>query len=378
MNQLLESYKILQVKAGAPIDEITASFKRLCDLYIIEVSGDTESAERMRDVNAAYCYLCDKLNHAVRLKKKLASNKAALQRVWRGEVNIPFGRGGRAREASFSVLRAYLKALMSSDTENAYSFLCDYDKQLITKDGFGKWRESAMKSFAIKEFSIEEKAAGATVSLKNGRSYPARKYRVTIAERNTATKETKSRREDKLIINENGRWYVFLGSKDLSAVARISDVLRGDLKPGAAPGRLEKLAETRYVELDMMNLKGLTGEIKREQYRQRRYGGAFTIGVFTVGSGAEDISDGILFAAASEIKKSLRATDIPAFLGGASFAVLFIGLKKKNAEQIIRRIADRISDGVESETGVKVNISCEARISLKHSEFDTAKETPHI
>ena len=370
MNQLFESYKLLKVKAGAPFAEINSAYKRMCDTYITEVCGDLAAADRMRDINAAYCYLRDRLNRAADMKERLLLNKAAAQRIWRGKVNIPFGRGGNAKQASFFVLRTYLKALMSGETENAYVYVSNYDKQFITGEGFVKWREALGGKDSVREFAIEEKEASATVSLKNGKSFPARKYRVVIIERSAETNENRRKREEKLVINENGQWRIFLGNADLREVSRVSDGLRESSKKSEKPNRLEKLAETLNVEFDIMNLNGLSKEIKKEQYRQRRYGGAFTLAVFTIEKDAGKVSTETLGAAAEEIKGSLRETDVPAFIGGTSFAVLFVGLKKKNTEQIMRRIADKISDGVEKKTGACVRVDCEVRISLKSDEAE--------
>ena len=354
MNQFLESYKILKVKVGAPLDEITSAYRHLCNQYILEVTGSTEAAEQMRDINAAYCYLRDKLNRAEKLKKKLSPDSDMLKRVRRYRVNVPYGRGGSAKQASFYVLRAYLKALMSGEIESAYSYVCDYDKQFITKEGFRRWREAVGRECPIREFSIEETPAGATVTLKNGKGFPARKYRVVITERNAETKDSIRKREEKLVINESGRWGVFLGDSDLKTVSRISDGLRESLKKSKVP-----------PELGIMNLNGLQREIKKEQYRQRRYGGAFTIGIFTVENDLGDVSEDMLGVASAEIKKLLRETDIPAFIGQTSFAVLFVGLKKKNAEQIMKRIADRLIDVIEKKTGASVRVGFEARVALK-------------
>ena len=369
MNQLFESYKILKVGAGVPFSEVTSAYKAICSEYLLEVTGDPESAARMRDINAAYCYLRDKRNHTLRLKEKLSANKSVLQKVWHGEVSVSFGRGGIAKQASFSVLRAYLKAIMSGELESAYSYLCNYNKQFITRAAFVKWRKGAGKNSSVREFAIEEKPTGATVTLKNGRGFPARKYRVNITERNAAAKENRHRREEMLVINENGRWYVLLGENDLKVVSKISDDLRESAEKHKAPKPVEKLMKTMSQEPDITDFDGLQKELKKEQYRQRRYGGFFTIGVFAVVNNAGDVSDAVMFTATAELKKSLRETDVPAFVGGTSFAVLFVGLKKKNAEQIMRRIADKITGSVEKVTNININIECETRISLNPGEF---------
>ena len=72
-----ECYRILGVPIGAGIADITSSYRRLCRIHHPDVSGDPESAELIKDINAAYAVLREKFRRESAFRERQAYPRAA-------------------------------------------------------------------------------------------------------------------------------------------------------------------------------------------------------------------------------------------------------------------------------------------------------------
>lgn len=63
---------------------------------------------------------------------------------------------GGSNEAK-STLESYLQSINDKDYEAAYGYLCDFDKENISKEVFINWRTAAAKIQTTKSFTISDK-----------------------------------------------------------------------------------------------------------------------------------------------------------------------------------------------------------------------------
>ena len=105
----------------------------------------------------------------------------------------------------------------------------------------------------------------------------------------------------------------------------------------------------------MLSLEGLLHEASKEVYRCRRYGQTMTVGLFSVAPTGrvlpeESLGD-VVDMCARSLTGALRETDIPAYLGGGVFAVLFVEMKRRSAGAILARLAQSMAKAVQKESG---------------------------
>ena len=207
-------------------------------------------------------------------------------------------------------------------------------------------------------FRSEGKSTEATITFNDDKKLNARKYRVMVTEENFTEKTTSSGDVEKLVINEYGQWRVFLGYRGLYELTRTFDERFEAGRKRDYAKRFEEYYDSLNPEYNMLSLSGMRKAASREMYRQKRYGGTLTFAVISVkASGARAAAyDELLRSAAGTINGALRETDIPAYVGDGVFAILFVELKKKNAEEIVGGLTDKIRSNAGTKLGDLPNI----------------------
>ena len=111
----------------------------------------------------------------------------------------------------------------------------------------------------------------------------------------------------------------------------------------------------------MLSMNGLRKAVKREMYRQERYGGSFTLVAISIRTGGARCSgqEELLRSSAKTISRTLRETDISAYVGDGVFAILLVELKKMDAEEILVRLAEKIRVGAGPQLGIRAEIDYE-------------------
>ena len=413
---LLDCYRILGVSVGAGIAEVVSSYKKLCRIHHPDVSSDPESEELMKDINAAYSILREKLKNESAFRERqayqrsvrryanasgaeprttagsrtgdsgsrtgesggrtgesggrTASQAGASQRSGqadagqRGAGTRAAGYGRRTQSTgsdkeAYTVLYSYFRALSACEYSDAYSLLCEYDKKQITKESFIEWRESVARLYHIKEFFITAEPVGTTVNFSNGRQISAKKFHVAVNEDDQVENTARSSGVEKLMINEQGTWKVFLGYKGVGDLTRTFDERFEAGRRRDLARRWEEYYSGQHPEYSMLSLAGMRKAVSRELYRQNRFGGTLTFAVITVSDGnAQDNSrrEQLLRSAARTICSALRETDIPAYAGDGVFMILFVELRKKDAEDIIVRLTKKIRGNAGSRLGLQAEI----------------------
>ncbi|MDR2599622.1 MAG: DnaJ domain-containing protein [Oscillospiraceae bacterium] len=386
MVTLFESYKILGVKVGAGLTDVTTSYKQLCREHHPDISDDPEAEELMKQINIAYTILREKFKREAAIKnrqfstrqprrypntashtppytppqqtqtKKAEPNTNQHHQTTQAHWQKAAERTAMSAEAEVdarTVLHDYFQALNAYDFKKAYECLSTHDKKHITLEGFIAWRESVSRLHPLREFRIAGGSSVAVITWGDNRTFQTRKFRVEITEGDYSDSTTQSEGIDKLVINESGKWGVFLGYKEINELTRTFDNRFETKKKKDLEKRGEEYIAGFHTEYDMLNLSGMKKAVQKELYRQRRYGGSMTFTVIEV-KRSGDNSTGqpeLLRSAAKTINSSLREIDISAYAGDGVFAVLFVEMGRKNAENIISRLVDTIRKNAGSGLG---------------------------
>ena len=363
MTTILDHYKILGVSVGAGIADVTSSYKRLCRIYHPDVNSDPESEELMKRINIAYTVLRDKLKREAAFRERAAYTRPVRRYTYAGqETRAGVYEAYRASMASeketFSVIHDYFKAIGAYDYSGAYDYLSTYDKRRISRDSFIEWRASVSRLFPMREFTVESGSTAATVTFNDDKTLQARKYRVVVTEEDLTEKTTSSGYVEKLVVSENGAWRVFLGYRNVNELTQAFDERYEAVRKRDIAKRFEEYYSELHPEYNMFSLAGMRKAVSREVYRQKRFGGTLTFAAISVKAGGlhESGREELLRSVAGTINSSLRETDIPAYTGDGVFAILFVELKKKNAEEIVNRLTKKIRGGAGLRLGGQADI----------------------
>ena len=368
MSSLKECYDILGVSFGIGMADLTSSYKRLCRLYHPDVNRDPDSEERMKKINTAYSVIRDKLIREASLYERMnhprqhrrysydAGGSGAQQRQTRYGADTDKDKDKAAR----SVLNDYFNALKTFDYQAAYSLLSNYDRRVITIDGFIRWRESVTRLYTLLGFNIAEGTASTTIVFNETKRCPARRFKITVNEENTAGEKSETGTIEKLMINEYGAWKVLLGFDNVIELAREFDEQFETKRRLDINKVWNEHYSKHYQQFNILSLAGLRKAAAKEIYRQNRFGGALTLALFSITlSGAKrSLMEPLLRSAAGTIASALREIDIIAYVGDGVFAVLFVELKKKNAGEITKRLAARIRKDAGEYLGGQADIDC--------------------
>ena len=381
MSNLLEHYKVLGVNVGAGIADITSSYRRLCRMYHPDVSNDPGSEELMKKINLAYTVLREKLRREAAFRERQPVTRQA--RRYGGADTRAQSTDTQARSAerkasaeaerqAFSVLYSYFKAISTFDYGHAYDHLSTHDQKQITRESFVEWRKSVARLYPLREFKILGRSSIAAVTWGDGKPIYARKFHVSVKEEDLTDDAMHSDDIEKLVINENGSWKVFLGYKSVGELTRSFDERYETKWKRDIAKRWEEYYSGLYTEYNMQSIAGMRKTISREIYRHRRYGGGLTFAVISIKACGAYVSgqEELLRSAARTICCALRETDVPAYAGDGVFAILFVELRKKNAEYIVSRLVEKIRKNAGPGLGALAEIKYEYETWSGHNFAD--------
>ena len=395
MSNLLESYRVLGVKVGAGMADVTTSYRQLCRLHHPDISDDPGSEELMKQINIAYTELREKFKRESTFRDRQTYSRpvkrypSAAQRQQTDERQQTTDERQQAYERqraaerqrtdaeqraadraaasinaekeAYSILHDYFNSLNTFDYISAFNYLSEHDKKFISPESFKQWRESVARLYPMREFRIAGGSSIAVVTWGDDKTFHARKFRIIITEDDRTDGATQSGDINKLVINENGRWGVFLGYKELNELTRTFDRRFETKKKRDAQKRWEEFSAGQHMEYNMLTTDGMRKPVLRELYRQRRYGGSLTFAAVSIKLGDEKNAgrEELLRSAAKTISDALRETDIPAYAGDGVFAIMFVELGKRNADNIISRIVESIRKNAGQQLGKQAEIKYE-------------------
>jgi curved DNA-binding protein CbpA len=332
-------------------------------MYHPDVCSDPEAEDLMKSINIAYTVLREKFRREAALRERQPYTRQT-RRYYSAESRSN-GAGAykstdESEKEAHAALYGYFRALCSCDYSAAYNHLSGYDKKHITRESFIEWRESVARLFNMKEFSIVGNSTGATVTFNGGRTVFARKFSVIVAEEDLTENTTRSSDVEKLVISEHGMWSVFLGYKGLGDLTRAFDEQFEAGRKRDIAKRWEEYYTGLCPDFNMLSLTGMRKAVSRELYRQKRFGGTLTFAAISISDGSGEGENGqkeqLLRMAAKTIRDALRETDIPAYAGDGVFAILFVELRRKNAEEIIVRLTKKIRGNAGPKLGMAADI----------------------
>jgi len=400
MSSLLESYRVLGVKVGAGMADVTTSYRQLCRTYHPDITDDPDAEELMKQINIAYTVLREKFKRETafrerqpysrpvrrypqtetrqqsgetwqqkpgvrqqasetRKKTEDAQQQASSAHQQRAEERA--AASATAEKEAYAVLHEYFNALNAFDYPRAYLYLSDHDKNHIPLESFSQWREAVARLYPMREFKIAGGSSLAVVTWGEEKTYHARKFRVIITEDDYSDDATQKGDVDKLVINENGNWGVFLGYKEVNELTLEFDKRFETKKKRDIEKRWEEYSAGLHLEYNMQNLDGLRKSVLREMYRQRRYGGSMTLAAISIrhndmkNAGQEEL----LRSAAKTINGMVRETDVAAYAEDGVFAIMFVELGRKNADNIIERLIETIRKNAGPQLGKNAEIAYE-------------------
>jgi len=400
MSSLLESYRVLGVKVGAGMEDVTTSYRQLCRIYHPDITDDPDAEELMKQINIAYTELREKFRRESAFRERqtysrpvrryppqetrqpATETREQTKQTWQQTAEENQQRAEERAAASadaekqaYSVLHDYFIALNAFDYKKAYDCLSNHDKEHIPLDSFTRWRESVARLYPMREFKIASGSSIAVVTWGDKKNYHARKFRVAITEDDYSDDATQSGDVDKLVINENGTWGVFLGYKEVSELTRTFDKRFEKIKKRDIEKRFEEYTAGLHPDYNMLNIDGIRKPVSKELYRQRRYGGSMTFTAISIKH--KDINSAgheeLLRSAAKTICGVLRETDVSAYIDDGIFVVMFVELGKKNAENIIGRLVETIRKNAGPQLGANAVIDYEfgSWSSNAYADMDT-------
>ena len=361
-----DCYVTLGIFPTADRATVTSAYRRLCKLYHPDINRAPGAEDKMKAINAAYHILKDE-----RRRQEYDLNRSARPPHYdapKGPFGTPPPRREEAPkreepphrpevEAPAKVMGRYLGYLREGAHERAYNLLCLYDRQYVTLPSFCQWRKSVERLFAMRDFQIIREESVDSFPMDEHSFAPARKLHISITEKSFATGAVEGYPFIKHVVMEYGQWRVFLGYRDLSEIARMFEDLKSQQEQGELAKRWEAYCRNTCRGLDMLSLEGLLHEASREIYRCRRYGQIMTVGLFSVAPTGralplpeESLGD-VVDMCARSLTEALRETDIPAYLGGGVFAVLFVEMRRRSAPAILARLAQGMARAVQKESG---------------------------
>lgn len=349
VGRTLEYYRILQVQYGAARNEIVAAYRRLCKKYHPDVNTTPEAEELMKQINMAYDALC-KMPNPGAPGGRTAGTAPGRTSSWEADV-----------QNACTCIQEYFNALMGTDYIRAYNLLSTHDRKYVTYQSFCDWRKSVQKLFVIRDFSARPSGRPYVDNQKDQGEALTVRLSVSITEKNTVLQTVETYTVTKFAVLDPTGWRIFLGYRDLSEIARVFENLSIEQERGEMARHWEEYCSSTCRDLNMLNLSGLMQKARPELYRYKRYKQQMTIACFrvrTVASTSEERKLEMIEAAAKVLSDALRETDIPAYLGGGVFAVLFVELRKRNAEVITQRIANKLKSGIHIAARMSVYADC--------------------
>ena len=419
MSNLVESYRVLGVKVGAGMSDVTSSYRQLCRTYHPDISDEPGAEELMKQINIAYTVLRDKFKRESAFRERQTytrpvrryqppptyrpqseeqrqaeedarrqtteeQRQQAEEEQRRRTAETQRQRAAERAAASadaekeaYSVLHDYFAALNSFDYAGAYSYLSDHDKKHISPESFAGWREAVARLYPMREFKIASGSSIAVVTWGDDCTYHARKFRIIITEDSHVEDGAQSGDIDKLVINENGNWGVFLGYREINELTRTFDKRFETKKKNNVEKQWKEFCAGQHPEYNMFNLIGMKKPVSTELYRLRRYGGSMTFAAISITNNENNTGyEEMLRSAAKTITGTLRETDVYAYAGDGVFAIMFVELGKKNAESIIRRMIESIRNnaGLQLSNMVEIKYEYESWTGNGYAELDNVND----
>lgn len=216
MADFVDYYELMQVHLNAESAVIKAAYKRLSHKYHPDNTGERDMITKL---NEAYSILMNS-------EKREKYNKSWLKRY--AKDTLWFGGTGHLDGydiftiPQLSKLTAYMDAIQGGNYEVAYQMLSKYNRQRIFKKDFIKWQKLVGKIHKIVEYSCTPFSTGDKVAERVPylmmHNYMV--FRVHVREMSHLLGRHEEEAFNRVLINEDGVWSVFLLTANIKKVIK--------------------------------------------------------------------------------------------------------------------------------------------------------------
>ncbi len=383
MEAWVDYYNILNVHERADRDSIESVYRSLCKMYHPDINHSPEVESLMKEINLAWEILKDDRkrrlydiewarrsshgqpppngwaapenwagpNGRTAPNARTAPGGWSAQRAARDEERRVHEEARRARaeeQAAWqrdhpnadaearAAVSAYFDGIAHGRFLEMYDLLCTEDRQGIPLESFIEWQTSVAGSYHIERFSVEAFRDYEKFPVDE-RYYKAKRFTLAITERNVRTGEWTSYRLTKFVLEQEGKWRVYLGYRNLDPIITQFAVLTGTTD--------EAVRRSIDLPTGLPNRRGFLEKCKAEVYRYERYHRDCAIAVATVESVRsveEDVRQKMFAQAAYSLRAAVRLIDLVGALGQGRFTVLLAECDAAQARSAVRRISRRM------------------------------------
>lgn len=275
MHRYEDYYSILQVHYLAEPEVIEGAYKRLAKKYHPDISRNKSSEETMKKINQAYEVLSD----PERRKQYDKEQKGKHNRSCGGDCyqNNTRGKNIKSFAIAKAVLDEYFRGIMDNRFDCSYELISETDRKNISRDDFIIWQSTVSKVFHLKGYNLRIYGPGSGKAIDGHVFSDIVEFGVDVVEHNTVMDMMEKNSFTKATVLEDGKWFVYLGYKDLLPLIRKFKSLSGLLTAKNLIGELIE-SHSRIDSLTgLLNRRGIIERIENEILRYERYGNIFSL-----------------------------------------------------------------------------------------------------
>ncbi len=305
----VDYYNILNVSCDTEQSEVERAYRALCKRYHPDVCHEPDAQARMSELNIAYSVL------------KNPEKRAQYTRTWTLHNRMAARPSAPIVDAARALMTQYFSCLMQAEYDRAYALLCSADRRRSSPESFRVWQEGVARLYQLQGFHLGASKAFLSVELDGLGPCEARRFLITITERNLVTSAVSEFEHIKFAVKEEGEYRVYLGYANLSAMAR-------DIREEGSVSEAGRLLPRE----EFYDRAGV------EAYRFTRYRRPFGIGLVRFFCANRGFEERIAAFAGHTLCQSLRMTDATGLLTPTCIGVVM----GETAEDAALLVLDRL------------------------------------
>ena len=342
----IDYYRILQVHQDADFEIIKSAYRRLAQMHHPDLQADKAAVHKMQQINEAYQIISSSEQRLEYHKHWLEQQRKKSGRIQRttaaAHTDPPANLAMRA-------LDTYFRALLSDNWQQAYAGLTRYDQRMVSLEDFCAWKDAVralyqMGSYVIKPFRSYERCVINTVEYAS-----MHVFTVFLTDRDTRTGNVSEETYTKHVVIDRADWRVCLGYKDLKSIIYKLKYLATQA-PVLDVNHVYTELMLKYDKLTgLFSNKGLAERLEQEITRLSRHQGSCCLAVISLeasgslsGISQTEYMCMCLSQAASQLKATLRNTDVAGRLSENQLVVLLVDTAVREAAFALDRYVKNI------------------------------------
>lgn len=354
-------YKILQVHYDAEQEVIEGAYKKLCKKYHPDINKSTYAQEKIKMINVAYETLRDPQKRKQFHSEWLNRNRYFNTTNYHKENQWKSGFDSNIEDEAQEVLNNYLIALSQFKYREAFELLTDSNKQTIECSDFLEWQEAVSQLYSIGNFRTKLFKKGINKKLSGVLFLKYIEFEIDASEKNLMTGVVSSYHFTKIIVFENNQWKIFLEYTDLKYLIYKFKFLYYAKDKGNLINYFAEFQVKKDQVSGLLNKRGFTEELEKENSRFLRYKSTFSIVVFSISQENDSEPDYLekekVEWCAFFLKNNIRSTDVVAHLGNGIFALILIETDYEHAEIACNKFEALLRKAIHKHFGMNFIIS---------------------